>query len=117
MTMYERIRDLRVRKGISQQTLAHLAGYRDRSSIAKIESGVVDLPQSKIILFAQILGVSPAELMGLVDYSVQFEDKDVLSLSPHEKQIIIAYRSHPEMQDAVDCLLEVSSSVTKAKHA
>ena len=105
MTMYERIKELRIKKGLSQQQLATLAGYHDRSSIAKIESGAVDLPQSKIISFAQILGVSPAELMGLTE-SEQMTDSP-LRLSPRERQVILAYRQHPAAQPFVDKLLEL----------
>lgn len=65
--LYENIRQLRIEKGISQDELARLTGYKDRSSITKIESGKVDLPQSKILLFAQALGVTPSKLMGLTD--------------------------------------------------
>ena len=63
--LYENIRNLRIKKGISQDELAALAGYKDRSSIAKIEAGKVDLAQSKILLFAKLLGVTPASLMGI----------------------------------------------------
>lgn len=63
--LYENIRKLRIEKGISQDELAQLAGYKDRSSITKIESGKVDLAQSKILLFAKIFGTTPSELMGL----------------------------------------------------
>lgn len=63
--LYENIRKLRIEKGISQDELAQLTGYKDRSSITKIESGKVDLAQSKILLFAKALGTTPAELMGL----------------------------------------------------
>ena len=49
---------------MSQDTLAELTGYKDRSSIAKIEKGEVDLAESKIREFAKALKVSPQELMG-----------------------------------------------------
>lgn len=108
MTMYERIKQLRIEKGLSQQELANLTGYQDRSSIAKIESGVVDLPQSKILLFANVLGVSPAALMGLADDAHVFAgkaDQRTMELSSHEREVVIAYRSHPELQAAVDRVL------------
>ncbi len=104
MTMYDRIKELRTKKGLSQQELARLTGYQDRSSIAKIESGNVDLPQSKIIAFSNVLGVTPAQLMGLEeDYSVS----SLFRVSDHERQVILAYRTHPEMQEAVDRLLQI----------
>lgn len=62
---YENIKALRLKAGLSQDELAHKTGYTDRSSIAKIEAGKVDLTESKISLFAKALNVSPATLMGL----------------------------------------------------
>ena len=64
MEIYDNIRRLRTEKKMSQQELAEKTGYTDRSSIAKIEHGEVDLPQSKIILFAKALKMTPGELMG-----------------------------------------------------
>lgn len=162
MTMYERIKDLRIKKGLSQQELARLTGYSDRSSIAKIESGCVDLPQSKILLFAKALGITPDRLMGLTEpypkdllsdfWNASDEDKIKLynqeggtpamaeeiakvkgrlgypvitdpenppmQLSPHERQVILAYRQHPEAQPFVDKLLEIEAeSVPQPKQA
>ena len=62
--LYENIKNLRQQKKISQEQLAIMVGYTDRSSITKIEQGSVDLPQSKIIEFANALGVTPGTLMG-----------------------------------------------------
>lgn len=115
MTMYERIRELRIMKGLSQLELARLTGYHDRSSIAKIESGNVDLPQSKILSFAAVLGVSPAQLMGLED---EAPSSSMLRVSDHERELIVAYRSKPEMQLAVDKLLGLDAvSLPQPKQA
>ena len=62
--LYENIKKYRIRNGMTQDELAKKAGYTDRSSIAKIERGDVDLPQSKIILIANALGVEAGTLMG-----------------------------------------------------
>lgn len=67
LDLYKNIRKLREAKGLSQEELAKLVGYTNRSSIAKIEKGEVDLTQSKIIAFAEALGTTPGELMGLTE--------------------------------------------------
>lgn len=67
MDTHENIKALREQKGLSQEALAEKVGYKDRSSIAKIEAGLVDLPQSKIAAFAKALNVTPASLMGIED--------------------------------------------------
>lgn len=62
--VYENIKKLRIERGLSQEELAKRTGYTDRSSIAKIESGKVDLTNSKIAEFARALGIDPSDLMG-----------------------------------------------------
>ena len=64
MTIYERIRQLRIANNLSQEDLARAMGYRDRSMITKIESGKVDISQKKIVAFANALNTTPAYLMG-----------------------------------------------------
>lgn len=67
MNSYEKIKALRVQRKISQEKLAKLTGYSDRSTIAKIESGKIDLSEQKIKIFAQALGTTPAYLMGWIE--------------------------------------------------
>lgn len=67
METHENIKALREKQGLSQEALAQRTGYKDRSSIAKIEAGLVDLTQSKIAAFAKALNVTPANLMGIAD--------------------------------------------------
>lgn len=62
--LYENIKRLRKERKLSQEDLAKLTGYTDRSSIAKIERGEVDLNQSKIQAFANAFNVTPQYLMG-----------------------------------------------------
>lgn len=64
LKLYENIKRYRMEAKLSQAELAQRTGYTDRSSIAKIEKGLVDLSQSKIKQFAEVLGVTPGHLMG-----------------------------------------------------
>lgn len=64
MKIGERIRLKRNEKGWSQRDLAEKMGYSNHSTVGKIETGKVDLPQSKVVQFAEVLGVSVAYLMG-----------------------------------------------------
>lgn len=50
--------------GLTQEELARRVGYKSKSAINKIETGVRDLPQKKIAAFADALGVTPGRLMG-----------------------------------------------------
>lgn len=64
MELYKNIRERRKQLDMSQDQLAQLAGYTDRTSISKIEAGKVDLTQSKIKAIADALRTTPAYLMG-----------------------------------------------------
>ena len=57
-----RIKTLREEKKLSQSVLAELVGYKDKTAIAKVEAGKVDLPQSKISAFAKALNTSTSYL-------------------------------------------------------
>ena len=59
-----RIKQLREEKQLSQSELANLVGYKDKTSIAKIEAGKVDLPQSKITAFVKSLNTTTSYLFG-----------------------------------------------------
>lgn len=63
MTMYDRIKKLRLESGMSQEDLAFKVGYKGRSMIARIESGQVDISQSKVKAFANALNTSVDYLM------------------------------------------------------
>lgn len=77
MEFYERIRKRREELGITQAELAEVLGYKSRSTIAKIETGINDIVQSQIIAFADALKTTPAYLMGWTD-------------NPNEKLVEIA---------------------------
>lgn len=57
-----KIKSLREDKKLSQSELATLVGYKDKTSIAKVEAGKVDLPQSKISAFAKALNTTTSYL-------------------------------------------------------
>lgn len=64
LKLYKNIKDKRNELKMSQEVLANMVGYTDRSMIAKVEKGEVDLTQTKINAFAKALGTTPSELMG-----------------------------------------------------
>ena len=67
LDLYRNIRRRRIELGMSQQQLADKLGYKSRSAINKIEMGINDLTQSKIVAFAEALETTPGELMGWSD--------------------------------------------------
>ena len=97
METHEKIKELRLLRGLSQEQLAQLTGYSDRSSIAKVEAGKVDLSQSKIASFANALGVTPGELMQITEPTVHSHT----DLSDAEWELICAYRLADEKSRAM----------------
>ena len=63
MTVYERIKMLRIEKGMRQNDLAKKVGYAGRSAISKVEKGNRDISQSMIAKYAEALHVTPAYLL------------------------------------------------------
>lgn len=63
MNVGDRIRERRIELGWSQRELADKMGY-NHSTVGRIETGKVDIPQSRIIQFGEVLGVSVGYLMG-----------------------------------------------------
>ena len=64
MTIYQRIKYLRESSNMTQQELAEKVGFKTASAVNKIELGLRDINQTKILAFANALGVTPGELMG-----------------------------------------------------
>lgn len=63
---------------MSQQALAEKVGYKTASAVNKIELGLRDINQNKIMAFAEALNTTPAYLMGWeepTDNAEQSEDE------------------------------------------
>ena len=99
-TMYERIKRLRKAIDMTQTELASLMGYSDKSMIAKIEAGKVDLTQSKIAL-----RTTPSYLLDGDETTIP--ESYISELSEAEQRVIMAYRqaSEERRQIADDILL------------
>lgn len=66
----KRIKEKREQQGITQKELASKLGYKNKSTIAKIEAGANDIVQSKVVEFAKALNTSVAFLMGWSDEQI-----------------------------------------------
>lgn len=106
MTVYDRIRILREKNGLSQQELANRVGFKTASAINKIELGLRDISQTKLSELAKALDTTPGYLMGW-ENTVSPAPAGV-ELTPHEQEVLAAYRAKAEMQKAVDTLLGVA---------
>jgi transcriptional regulator with XRE-family HTH domain len=64
MTIGERIKVRRKELKLSQREMAARLGYNDHTTLTRIEAGKIDLPQSRIVKIAEVLGVTPGYIMG-----------------------------------------------------
>lgn len=103
MELYKNIRNRRIELGLTQAELAEKIGYRSISTIAKIERGINDIPQSKIKAFADALNTTPGELMGEVEPAPV-----PLSLTQQEEEHIKKYRQlNTDGKNRVDYVLNM----------
>ena len=63
-TLGQRIRNRRLELDMTQDELSKKMGYKNKSTIGKIESDVNDITSSKIVEFAHALDTTVAYLMG-----------------------------------------------------
>ena len=84
--------------GWTQEDLAKRMGYKSKSTINKIELGINDIPQNKIKKFAEVLGTTPAHLMGWVEVPTDQDGNspEEIKLSEGEQLLLELFRKIPE---------------------
>ena len=93
--MGSRIRDLRLAAGLTQEQLGDMVGLQ-KSAIAKYENGKTEnMKRSVIKKMAEVLGVSPAYLMG-------FEEDTTYYIDPGAAEMAQELYSRPEMRVLFD---------------
>lgn len=59
----KKIKKRREELGLTQEELAHKLGYKSKSTVNKIEMGINDITQTRVVAFAKALNTTPAYLM------------------------------------------------------
>ena len=95
-----RISVLRKALNMTQDDLAKQTGYTSRSSINKIEKGLVDIPQSKLTEIADALHTTPTYLMGWEEVEKEIAPEEP-QLTEGEKILLNLFRQIPEDQQKV----------------
>ncbi len=98
-----KIRQLRIKMNFTQDELAKKMGYVSRSTINKIEKGLVDIPQSKLIDFANILGVLPVYFLDTTEFDgnkivVQLQNGAIYNYNLTNEKIDIALKFLSELE-------------------
>ncbi len=111
MELYQRIKARREELGMSQNELAKRLGYKDRSTIAKIEAGVNDITQTKIEAFAKALNTTASDLMGWEESQLASPDisSDVVTF-----QIEAGVAAHYDAMPDVDNIAPEQIDVPRA---
>lgn len=100
LELYRNIKNRRKELHLTQSELAAMTGYTNKSTIARIEKGEIDIPLSKIKEFAKALDCDANWLLG------DGYKKDVPDYVPGTVEIIDLYsRATPEQRQAVLNLL------------
>jgi len=109
MNIGEKIKLRRKELRWSQRDLAEKMGY-NHSTITRIETGKIDIPQSRILQFAEVLHTDISYLMdwGEDEKKPTAEDE----LSENIKKLVDFAKSVPE--DKVDLVLKVMQSIVEA---
>lgn len=99
MTIGDRIKQSRIKKDITQQQLADVAGV-SKQAIYKYENGIVtNIPMDKLNAIAQRLNVSPSYLMGWDDEAPPAPaglDESGYDLDAKEKALLSAFNELTE---------------------
>lgn len=95
-TIGSNIQSKRKELGITQEELAKRLGYKSKSTINKIEMGINDVPQSKIVRFAEALCTTPAFLMGWNDETAKTNTPNEPELTEGESMLLELFRRVPE---------------------
>lgn len=105
MDIGDRIRYRREQLNLTQEELAHLIGYKSKTSINKIELNVQQLKQSKIKAIAKALQTTPAFILGWegIDESEKIKNKFMENLFDKIKKLSEAHLSTIEIM--VDAFL------------
>jgi transcriptional regulator with XRE-family HTH domain len=106
----ERIRTLRKSEHLSQEQFGNLFGIA-KTTVSSYERNN-SVPDDELkIKICKHFKVSLDYLIGITDikqsFSTHFYASFTQPMSEKENQVLVAYRSHPEMQSAVDKLLGI----------
>ena len=102
--LYENIRQRRIELGMTQEELAKALGYADKSMIAKVEAGKVDLAQSKILAFASALNTTPSWLMGWNEDDA--DDKTALLQKIYDENKILFDAAEDATEDEIKAAVD-----------
>lgn len=109
MNIGDIIRTRRIELGLTLEEIGAYVGV-GKSTVKKWESGYIkNIKRDKIALLSEALKLSPLTFItGEVQPITVSPAPAGVELTPHEQEVLAAYRAKAEMQKAVDTLLGVA---------
>ena len=101
----EKIRMRRMELGWTLRELAKRMGYSNHSTVARIENGTIDIPQSKVVKFAEVMGTTVAFLM---DWEEVQKNNDIIA------DAVVKMRTDSEFLSLVECLMGLDAEKLSA---
>lgn len=111
ITTAEKIKRRRLELGLTLEQVGDAVGV-GKSTVRKWETGSIqNMRRDKIAMLAEVLRISPAELIDIGSPEVNAGD-----LSPSEKRLITAYRrADPTYRDVALKMLEDNPAITSGE--
>lgn len=105
MDISKKIKELRLKKDLTLEQVGDYVGV-SKATVLKWESGhIKNMRRDKIVKLSEVLGITPGELIGWESSESILIPDDYMQVSPHERSMILAYRSNPEAQIFVNRIL------------
>ena len=95
-----KIKMRRLELGWSLRELSKRMGYANQSTISRIESGAIDIPQSKVAKFAEVMGTSVAFLM---DWEEVQKNNDIIS------DAVVKMRTDSDFLSLIESLMKLDA--------
>lgn len=100
MRLGAKLKNIRLQKGINQEEIAGKLGFKTNSYISNAENGKFIPSDKKLVLWGELLDLSPEDIenlklearieeLGVVDPAFMMMFKDVPTMNHEEKQSII----------------------------
>jgi repressor LexA len=109
MNIGEKIKQRRKELRWSQRDLAEKMGY-NHSTITRIETGKIDIPQSRILQFAEVLHTDVSFLMDWDEIEKPVQEDE---LSENVKKLVDFAKSVPD--DKVELVLKLMRTILEAE--
>lgn len=115
MNIGELIHNRRVELDLTLEEVGDAVGVT-KSTVKKWEDGFIsNMRRDKIASLAKVLHINPVSLIN--GELVLLNHNNDFFLSDREKELVVAYRKQPNMQDAVDKLLGIAAVGLEKKQA